>query len=431
MAVATAWTNALTLANATHRGFQGVVYDTAGFWVAITKGDQSITLPAVYRSTDGITWSALSSLPNDGDGGFSGTCQSRLLSPRAGWILAAKHNVFLSVGLGRVQEKIYLSQDSGATWAAVYTSPWKTGTNPNICYGFCDAGSGRLMAYGRWIAADGGSAVANFIRSTDYGATWAVAAAGDLMLASADPIGQMALIGDALVGGATVKSSPTVSEQAGGAPWGGAWTETVLPGTFTVGADNNVWAIAALDDGIGLASGGFIQDSGVANAEVLWLWRRTALATWSRIALANILQGAATTSVTCAALQRLSTNIVSVGYGYQDQPHAAAPGWRTSEDNGLTWTGVNNTAAVAPPDGTFYSPAQMAFLDHANGTGTLVAAAALDEGANGGTEIWVGAVTGLPFDDDVPLPDANSAVTPSVVHCTRDAFATASCRQAC
>jgi hypothetical protein len=361
-------------------GFQGVANIGGGRLLAVRLNRE------VWRRAAG-TWTQIGTV------GGAGTAISRLLSLGLDECLVAVAN-----DTGNT-DQTYRTTDGGDTWTSVdsVTSSISTGA-----YGFVRIGAtDEVIAFGQWNPTGGAGVDYHFRRSLDRGATWA---AGVLINTRDVPIGCMAYVNGVLIAGTITETASDTIYRSTASPWT-TWSAAItLPGNMT-GDNRNIWWIEPVSGNIALATGGFINDADLGatpNFQVLWIWRTTdAGATWSRIADASILNSPAD-NVSAAAILKISATLFVIGYGFQDQPHADAPGWRASDDAGLTWNVVNTSAN--PPDGTFYSPAQMVLDD----AGVVVSVAALDEAANGGGEIWNGVFT-------TTTPGA--ALSPSTLDC--------------
>jgi len=402
MAVAIAWTLALDATGSS--GFQGLA-DIGNSRLLATRLNRQ-----VWRSADrGATWTQLSDLPIG-----AGAATSRILSMATDECLVAVQNA----AAGALH--IYRTTDGGDNWTKVHDTV--TGFTLTICHGFLQTGASTVTAYGSFNPTLGGGSDYHFLTSGDRGASWTPGSLINATVAGSS-VGGMALVGSTFIAGQADFSAPPFVWTSGDQT---TWTKVILPGN-TAGTNANTWDLVALSATAALATGGFINDSDIGPSpdhQVLWIWKTTdAGASWTRVPNASI-ASAPTDNVSAAALIFLDTDIAVVGYGYTNDPEI---GWRHTEDGGATW--AVNTGSL-PPDATFYSPAQMVFYNNNDGTGLLVSAAGWDEAASGGGEIWLGAVTGLPFEED-DQQDASSAVTPAVVHCSGAAFATKGCRQRC
>lgn len=364
-------------------GFQGVARVAPLTFIAVRKNGE------VHRSTDdGNTWALLTTLPN-------GNFVSRVFSPATNEVYVAQANV----AGGKL--RLHRSTDGGATWAVVYEHTDFDGVTVNTAIqDWIRVSATVYLAIGAFENPTTGANQSAVLRSTDGGATWAIYTDIDFASSGARSYSavRLAATGRIIVGrrwtdqaepfGRTIK---VYYSDDNGATWtiSGAFPGN-YPQTGAGALNKNIFALADLGGGVVLASGGFINDSdigAVPTAQVLWVWRSTdSGATWSRIANSTIVNAPAD-DVAVGAFLALGSSRVLVGYGWQDQPHAAAPGWRLSLDNGATW--ANQPTAAAPPDGTFYSPSQMILND----AGQIISVAALDEGANGGAEIWLGTLT--------------------------------------
>ncbi len=413
MGVAIAWTLALNAGVdiGDTSGFQGVADIGGGRLVAITLNGN------VYRSADGgATWALIVS-PIEADGYFV----SRLFSPALNVAFTAQTTV--GVGGNTDTMRIWRTMDGGNTWAIVYTY---TSASAFVCfvaaYDFAKVSAEIYLAAGLFGETGITATTHAFARSVNSGASWEKFAPLDVVAAGNAYENVLVLASGRII------ASRICGDGAGADPFdgtiavwysddsGATWTQSAdFPGNYPrasgAGTSNkNVWALAEVAPNVVLASGGFINDNDLGAApahQILWIWGSAdGGATWSRIPVANI-EIYEPDNVTAGWITTLATGIAVIGYGYTTA--AKEPGWRLTEDGGVTWTKASMTWA-APPNTTFYSPSQMVFILNAVDTskGTLVSVSGLDQGANGNSEIWVGAVTGLPLiavPEPLPWPD--------------------------